>query len=104
MSRIDDRHVLLAVQERATPLSVSKLPPLTSQADNEPSLLADRPVRHFEHRSWNREALAYLIEANRVVWRQIGQRGMPFTDDERRRLATRATGIIAFGSRPWTFI
>ena len=34
-----------------------------------------------------REALAYLVEENRILRRQIGQRRLRFTDDDRRRLA-----------------
>jgi hypothetical protein len=34
-----------------------------------------------------REALAYLIEENRVLRRQIGRRRLRLTDDDRRRLA-----------------
>jgi len=49
-----------------------------------------------------RETLGYDRE-NRVVWRQIGQRCTPFTDDDRRRL-TIPTGIIARARRPWTSI
>jgi hypothetical protein len=37
-----------------------------------------------------REALAYLIEENRVLRRQVGQKRLWFTDDDRRRLAIRA--------------
>jgi hypothetical protein len=37
-----------------------------------------------------REAMAYLIEENRVLRRQIGGRRMQLTDDGRRRLAVRA--------------
>jgi transposase InsO family protein len=37
-----------------------------------------------------REALAYLIEENRVLRRQVGRRRMRFTDADRRRLAIRA--------------
>jgi hypothetical protein len=37
-----------------------------------------------------REALAYLIEENRVLRRQIGGRRLQLTDDDRRRLAVRA--------------
>jgi hypothetical protein len=37
-----------------------------------------------------REALAYLIEENRVLRRQLGGRRIRLTDDERRRLAARA--------------
>jgi hypothetical protein len=37
-----------------------------------------------------REALAYLIEENRLLRQQVGGRRLRFTDDERRRLAIRA--------------
>jgi transposase InsO family protein len=37
-----------------------------------------------------REALAYLVEENRLLRRQLGGRRLRFTDDERRRLAMRA--------------
>ena len=37
-----------------------------------------------------REALAYLIEENRVLRQQLGGRRLRLTDDERRRLAVRA--------------
>ena len=37
-----------------------------------------------------REALAYLVEENRLLRRQIGHRRLRFTDDDRRRLAKRA--------------
>src|SRR5207249_8485682 len=37
-----------------------------------------------------REALAYLIEENRVLRQQVGGRRLRFTDDDRRRLAIRA--------------
>jgi transposase InsO family protein len=37
-----------------------------------------------------REAIAYLIEENRLLRRQLGGRRLRFTDDERRRLAVRA--------------
>ena len=37
-----------------------------------------------------REAMAYLIEENRVLRRQIGRRRLRLTDDDRRRLAVRA--------------
>ena len=36
-----------------------------------------------------REALAYLIEENRVLRQQVGGRRLRFTDDDRRRLAIR---------------
>ena len=34
-------------------------------------------------------AIAYLIEENRFLRRQLGGRRLRFTDDERRRLAVR---------------
>jgi hypothetical protein len=34
-----------------------------------------------------REAVAYLIEENRLLRRQLGARRLRFTDDDRRRLA-----------------
>jgi len=37
-----------------------------------------------------REAVAYLIEENRFLRRQLGTRRLRFTDDDRRRLAARA--------------
>jgi hypothetical protein len=37
-----------------------------------------------------REALAYLIEENRVLRRQLGGQRLRLTDDDRRRLAVRA--------------
>ncbi len=37
-----------------------------------------------------REAIAYLIEENRVLRRQLGGRRLRLTDDDRRRLAARA--------------
>jgi putative transposase len=37
-----------------------------------------------------REALAYLIEENRLLHRQLGGRRLRLTDDDRRRLAVRA--------------
>jgi putative transposase len=36
-----------------------------------------------------RQALAYLIEENRILRRQLGQRHINFTDTDRRRLAVR---------------
>jgi hypothetical protein len=36
------------------------------------------------------EAVAYLIEENRVLRRQLGARRLRLTDDDRRRLAARA--------------
>src|SRR5258705_5165515 len=40
--------------------------------------------RHQQH------VIEYLIEENRVLREQIGNRRMRFTDDQRRRLAARA--------------
>jgi putative transposase len=37
-----------------------------------------------------REAIAYLIEENRLLHRQVGSRRIRFTDLDRRRLAARA--------------
>jgi hypothetical protein len=37
-----------------------------------------------------REAVAYLVEENRLLRRQLGGRRLRFTEDDRRRLATRA--------------
>jgi len=37
-----------------------------------------------------REAIAYLIEENRLLRRQLGNRRLRLTDDDRRRLAARA--------------
>ena len=37
-----------------------------------------------------REAIAYLIEENRLLRRQLGSRRLRLTDDDRRRLAARA--------------
>src|SRR5215213_6273628 len=37
-----------------------------------------------------REAIAYLIEENRILRRQLGTRRLRLTDDDRRRLAARA--------------
>jgi hypothetical protein len=39
-----------------------------------------------------REAIAYLIEENRLLRRQLGTRRLRLTDDDRRRLAARAYG------------
>ena len=36
-----------------------------------------------------RQALAYLMEENRVLRRQLGKRRLQFTEAERRRLAVR---------------
>jgi putative transposase len=45
-------------------------------------------TRWLERRE--REAIAYLIEENRLLRRQLGGRRLRFTDDDRRRLAVRA--------------
>ena len=37
-----------------------------------------------------REAVAYLVEENRLLRRQLGNRRLHLTDDDRRRLAARA--------------
>jgi len=37
-----------------------------------------------------REAVAYLIEENRLLRRQLGERRLCLTDEDRRRLAARA--------------
>ena len=37
-----------------------------------------------------REAIAYLIEENRLLRRQLGNRRLRLSDDDRRRLAARA--------------
>ena len=39
-----------------------------------------------------REAVAYLIEENRLLRRQLGERRLRLTDDDRRRLA-----VLPFG-------
>jgi len=39
-----------------------------------------------------REAIAYLIEENRLLRRQLGGRRLGLTDEDRRRLAARAYG------------
>ena len=39
-----------------------------------------------------REVLAYLMEENRVLRRQLGGRRLRLTDDDRRKLAARAPG------------
>jgi hypothetical protein len=42
----------------------------------------------LDHRE--REAIAYLVEENRLLRRQLGGRRLRLTDDDRRRLAARA--------------
>jgi hypothetical protein len=41
-----------------------------------------------------REAVAYLIEENRLLRHQLGTRRLRFTDDDRRRLAAGLTGWV----------
>jgi hypothetical protein len=54
-----------------------------------------------------REAIAYLIEENRLLRRQLGSRRLRLTDDDRRQLAGRAHwGAIAgadFFTTVWTW-
>jgi len=54
--------------------------------------------------SWQREreVLAYLIEENRLLRRQVGGRRLRLTDDDRRKLASHAYRRIVppFGRRP----
>ena len=44
-----------------------------------------------------REVLAYLIEENRILRRELGGRHLCLTDDDRRKLAARAYRL---GVRP----
>ena len=46
-----------------------------------------------------RDALAYLIEENRTLRRQLGGRRLRLTDDDRRRLAARAYRVGGAGLR-----
>src|SRR5436190_358384 len=46
-----------------------------------------------------REALAYLIEENRLLRRQLGGRRLRLTNDDRRRLAARAYRLGRQGLR-----
>lgn len=39
------------------------------------------------------QTIEYLREENRVLREQLGDRRVPFTDDQRRRLAVRAKGL-----------
>ena len=41
-----------------------------------------------------REAIAYLMEENRLLRRQLGGRRLRLTDDDRRRLAARAYRVV----------
>ena len=43
-----------------------------------------------------REAVAYLIEENRLLRRQLRTRRLRLTDDDRRRLAARAYRVMVF--------
>jgi hypothetical protein len=47
-----------------------------------------RPTSWLDRRE--REAVAYLIEENRLLRRQLGRRRLHLTDADRRRLAARA--------------
>ena len=49
------------------------------------------PTAWLERRE--REALAYLIEENRLLRRRLGGRRLRLTDDDRRRLAMRALRV-----------
>jgi hypothetical protein len=40
-----------------------------------------------------REVVAYLVEENRLLRRQLGGRRLRLTDEDRRRLAARAYGV-----------
>ena len=46
-----------------------------------------------------RETIAYLIEENRLLRRQLGTRRLRLTDDDRRRLAARAYRVGRAGLR-----
>jgi hypothetical protein len=46
-----------------------------------------------------REAVAYLVEENRLLRRQLGNRRLRLTDDDRRRLAARAHRVGRAASR-----
>jgi hypothetical protein len=46
-----------------------------------------------------REVVAYLIEENRCLRRQLGTRRVRLTDDDRRRLAARAYRVGRRGLR-----
>ena len=46
-----------------------------------------------------REAIAYLIEENRILRCQLGTRRLRLTDDDRRRLAARAYRVGRAGLR-----
>ena len=50
-----------------------------------------------------REALAYLIEENRILRRQLGGRRLRLTDDDRRKLAARAYRLGQLIARKWTY-
>ena len=49
-----------------------------------------------------REAIAYLIEENRILRRQLGTRRLHLTDDDRRRLAARAVMFQFSADRMFT--
>ena len=39
---------------------------------------------------WQQNVIEYLSQENRLLRKQLGDRRLPFTDDQRRRLAVRA--------------
>jgi hypothetical protein len=45
-----------------------------------------------------RQAVAYLMEENRVLRRQLGQQRLQFTDADRRRLAVRGHRVLFHNS------
>ena len=49
----------------------------------------------------DREVLAYLMEENRLLRRELGSRRLRLTDDDRRRLAARAHLLGRRALREW---
>ena len=47
-----------------------------------------------------RQAIAYLLEENRLLRRQLGEQRLRLTDDDRRRLAARAYQVGRATLRP----
>jgi len=45
------------------------------------------------------EVIAYLVEENRILREQMGNRRLKFNDDQRRRLAAKAKNL---GAKHWT--
>jgi len=43
---------------------------------------------------WEHQIIIYLREENRVLREQLGERRLRFNDDQRRRLAVKAKGLI----------